>query len=235
MENWDDFDSNISLWNIVSNGSGIAELKKLCEYIHNEHPHKMPSVLITGSEGKKTHARALINSLCLEDVRICPARYFEVGIPSRQVFKDHIYNSAVVIEDILELRPQAEATLWQFLKLGVCAYWSPFENMSDFIYANGLILLTLNDSKKISKTIADGVDFTINIELYSVPQIESILAQRLRFLGVKFDPKIIKTLAAVGTVKGAIEGLRKSLLSLRAAGAVKLTQKYVANADKITT
>ncbi len=104
MENWKEFDENISLWNIVPSGlgTGLGELRKLIDYIFIEHPHKLPSILITGAEGKRTHARALINSLAIETIKNCPSRYFDAGISSRQFFHDSSPNSAYIIENIHE-------------------------------------------------------------------------------------------------------------------------------------
>ncbi len=193
-----------------------------------EHPHKLPSILITGAEGKRTHARALINSLCIEKIKNCPSRYFDAGISSKQFFHDSSPNSAYIIENIHEImRTGSEAVLWQYLKLGFCAYWSPIDNNSDFIYCNGLTILTASD--RVPPTIKDAIDYKVHIEPYSVPQIEKILKQRLQLLGVEYDAKVIKMLAAHENVRTAIDELKKSLLSLHASGGTKLITNHVAN------
>ena len=75
-----EFEDHIHLWNIPCSSNGIQLLQKIVDSVHYNHfqyPGKqLPSVLITG-ETRRLTAKALINSLKIEDIRECPGRYLD--------------------------------------------------------------------------------------------------------------------------------------------------------------
>jgi len=95
-------------------------LRKIVDAINNANysdpGNKLPSFLIIGTEGKRLVARALANSLVIEDIRECPATYFENGYFSHQFFSDSIASTAHIITDVEDIQEKAEPTLWKYRK-----------------------------------------------------------------------------------------------------------------------
>jgi DNA replication protein DnaC len=85
----DDFKDHCHLWNVFTGGNSdkaILKLRKIIDAIQSENfssPYrKRPSFLIIGEKGsgKSLVARAIANSLALEDIREAPGRYFDNGM-----------------------------------------------------------------------------------------------------------------------------------------------------------
>src|SRR3989337_2245819 len=105
----EDFPNFCHLWNIVPGGSGkgIVFLRKIVDSINaNNYSRpgcKLPSFIIMG-EGKSIVSMALMNSMAIEDVRICEAQYLDAGINSSQFYKDATSSTAFIIENIEKIR-----------------------------------------------------------------------------------------------------------------------------------
>jgi hypothetical protein len=105
----DDFHRHVNLWNITPSGSGkaVVMLRKIVDAIHARNHttpfEQPPSILLHGATGKRSLVRALINSLGIEDIRLCLSKYFENGYPSFKLFSDSYPETAHVILNIEHL------------------------------------------------------------------------------------------------------------------------------------
>ncbi len=190
----DEFEQYAHLWNIVpgGQGKGVVLLRKIVDSIQADNyanpGNKLPSFLITGATGKRLVARALANSLAIEDIRECPGKYFENGIFSYQLFWNSLANTAHLITDIQQLKEKAEATLWKYLKNRKCQYYNGENRSYDcIIHCNGLIVMTAKKQDMVSELILKATDYVIELEPFTLDQLEAIVHQRLVFSKIDYD------------------------------------------------
>ena len=190
----DEFEDYCHLWNLIPGGSGkgIVLLRKTVDAIQNSHYlesyGKLPSFLITGSAGKQLVSRALVNSLAIEDVRVCPGRYFENGIYSYQFFYDSIADTAHIITDIEQIKGPAQATLWKVLNNRECKYFNSTNKSYDLIlHCNGLVVMTGKDRESIPDSILDATDVVVEIEPLNLDLLLAVVHQRLVFCGIEYE------------------------------------------------
>lgn len=193
MHEIDEFETYCHLWNIFGGGSGkgLDLLRKIVDSIHANNysnpGNKLPFILITG-QGKDLIAKATVNSLNIEDVRVCKAQYFENGISSYQFFNDSLTNTAHIIEDLEQLKEAYESVLWRYLDQGFCNYYKFGNRGCDLIlHCNGLIILTAKDIKLVSQPIIKAVSHIVELEPYSSEQLRLIAHQYLKFCGIEYQ------------------------------------------------
>lgn len=206
----DEFEDHCHLWNIVpgGNGKGIVLLRKIVDSIQHDNysapGNKPPVILITGATGKRFVARALVNSLATEDVRACPAEYFENGYYSFQFFSGSLSNTAHIITNIEEIQCRAESTLWKFINNRKCSYYNSAKKEYDnTVYCNGLIILTAQQKDLVSGSILKATDYVVELEPLNADQTEAAIHQRLFFCGEEYEEQVLKSIVSQG--QGKIE------------------------------
>lgn len=238
-----EFEEYAHLWNIVPGGNGIILLRKIVDSIQNNFNEPLirtPSFLIVGEKGtgKKLVARAIANSLALEDIRVCPAEYFENGIFSSQFFWDSSFNTAHIITDIEQSKGTAEATLWKYVKNRECKYFNHMDrNYSNTICCNGWIIMTCKDTDLINDAMLSAVDHIIEIEPLNNDQLIAVLHQKLVFVGVEYaGEEVLKAIvdAGMGRMELAMDFLKKSLILLNAEMKDCLDMQIVNKAKRMT-
>ena len=65
-----EFDNTVSLWQLIPAGKGkaLTLLRTIVDSIHNSDNPKLPSILIIGEEGKRTHASAFFRALGVKQI-----------------------------------------------------------------------------------------------------------------------------------------------------------------------
>ena len=233
----DDFEIDTHLWNIFTGGSGksLIMLKKIVDAIQWQKVDKMPSILLYGGEGRTLLAKALINSLVIEDLREVDSRYFDCGIPSEFFFEDSLYGTAHLITNIQNIRGTFESNLWQYLKFGRCRY-DHYAKGTSYIHCNGLIVLT-SLTLEIPKQILDAVDYKIEVEPFNNSQLELVILQRLKYCGIGYseDEAILKKIVEVGkSLKNTMALLKTAITIMNSEGRNGLTLKDIDMAAKLS-
>ena len=221
----DEFEEHAHLWNIVpgGNGTGIVLLRKIVDSIQNNFTEPLirtPSFLIVGKQGtgKKLVARAVANSLAIEDIRICPARYFDNGIYSHQFFNDSIANTAHILTDIEDIKGLAEPTLWKYIKYRECNYFNPINrDYSNVLHCNGWLIMTTTDTGQINDAMLSAIDYIIHIDDLNRDQLEAIVHQKLVFCNVEYRDEVLGGIIDAGEEKIGLvmEFLKRCLIDQR--------------------
>ncbi len=240
-----DFETHCHLWNIVPGGSGkgIVTLRKIVDAIQNDNytnpGNTPPSFLITGAEGIGLVARALANSLALEDIRVCPGKYFENGIPSYQFFWDSIANTAHIVVDVEDIKEKAEAVLWKYLNNRKCSYYNHANRAYDnIIHCNGLIVMTAEKEDMVSDLILKATDYIIELQPFTLDQLEAIVHQRLVFSKIEYEgEEVLQAIIDIGKAKIDLimKFLKKSLMLIKAEMEECLTMKIVEKARRLSS
>ena len=243
----DQFEDHCHLWNIVpgGQGKGVVLLRKIVDAIQHDNysapSNKLPVILITGSSGsgvgKKFTAQALTKSLAIEDVRICPGRYFENGYSSHQFFTDSYPSTAHILINIEEMQSRVEPTLWKYINNRQCSYYSGAEKEYDnTVYCNGLIVLTAQHKDKVSSSILKVTDYVVELEPLNNDQLEAALHQRLVFCGIEYGgEEVLKAMVhhGEGTIKYSVAFLKHCLMLMKAEMKDCLTMEVVKKASRI--
>ena len=188
-----EFDQSVSLWQLIPSGqgSGLSMLKTIVDSIHNSSDSKLPSILITGPSGKRTHAKAFARALGLEQIKeidaslLYPAsgllQFFEANQEIAYVITNAEKLSAYVQLAIYEICKDQKYTLYNFMKEG-----------RDIFRVNGL-LLTAKDIKKIAEPIVNQVDYIVNLEQHTYEQLKLVLLQRLKYANIDYEGEEVLT------------------------------------------
>jgi hypothetical protein len=238
-----EFCSHVNLWNVVPGGSGkgIVLLRKAVDSIHNgnySHPGSQPpSFLICGATGKRLTARALINSLALDDYRLCPGKFFDRGYSSFQFFYDSFPETAHIITNIENLTTMAEATLWKFLHDKFCNYYTHSnKSPSNILGCNGMIIMTCKSRESVSDALIEATDYIVELEPLTDDQILAVIHQRLHFCGVEYEgEEVLKALyeQGFGQIEHIIPALERSLMLMQAEMQDFLSLELVEKAEKL--
>lgn len=215
---FDDFENYVNLYNlIIENNPNLKLLQKIVDYIHLKRPLKMPSILLIGTEGKGLIAQAILNSLCIEDIRELESKYFDMGYPSKYLFSDSTDDTAAIIKNIENIRCIYESILWQFLRFRKSQYFNHIGKFDEVLHFYGLMILTSSNRGKISKQIANEVDYVIQVDNYTRDTIKKIIIQRLQFCRVNVDDEVILSIMNKGkNIRGIMKVLKMGIMSMGA-------------------
>ncbi len=229
---FDEFDNHVNLWNLVSPGSGkcLDMLRHIEEGIHAANFYKSPTILIAGEECE-TFAMAMTNSLCVDDVRNCDGKYFNI-IKNQMDFFDNSMDNTVHIMSNVEKMGMSESVLWDFIKKREHCFTIPLSgSFKKYIFLNGVLILTAKDIKRVSDTIKAEVNFVVVLEPYTREQLAMILKQRLQFCGINYgqNDEVLKAITEFGTGDHSIviRFLRSCILVAETEGKDCLTLELV--------
>lgn len=239
------FEDYINLWSIIpggSNGKGVVLLRKIVDSIHCGNylnpANRLPSFLIIGQfgTGKRLVARALANSLALNDIRECPAQYLDNGISSNTFFEDSTPCTAHILTGVHDSK-RCESVLWRYLREGKCNYCNVFDgSLSKIIYCNGLIIMTATSKEAVSPLLLKATTHVIDLEPYTIEQIRCILHQYLHFMSVQYQGEaVLEELTKTNPVniKKSIELFKIALNIMRAELQDDLTVELVNKAKRL--
>ena len=160
------------------------------------------------------------------------------GINSKEIFEDSYFDTCHLITNIEQLRPQQEATIWRYLKLGWCSYQNFALKTKEIIHNNGMIILTTKDISKVPPPILSAVDYKIGIEPYNQANLELLIHMMLSYSGIDYnnDEEVLKTIIeyACGELDIIINDILKvCILLAQSEGEMKLTVAMVEKASKL--
>ncbi len=199
-----DFEQYCNLYNIVGDEKAIEFLRAIVEEVHQDNYFapgtKRPSILIVGKEGKTLLANAFLNTLAIEDVRICPSKHFDNGMNSKELFDNSLYDTAIIITDFEQLRQMSEATIWRYLRYGWCSYPNFPNRNRDYIHSNGFIILTASSLDKVGKPIQKAIKYIVRMEPYNQRKLFAICHQYLKiFCGIEYqDEDVLQSICEYG-------------------------------------
>ena len=179
---------NVSLWQMIPSGKGkgIALLRKIVDSIlNNNNKSKIPSILITGKEGKRTHSRAFIRALGIENIDETHASLLQPGSDVVQFFGSQ--NTAHIITGAECLWVATQSVIIQICKNNRFHLYNYMKQKLDTFEVPGPLLLTAEDADKVPIPILDAVDFVIEIEKYTREQLELVVLQRLRYCVIDYE------------------------------------------------
>ena len=235
----DQFLDHINLWSIPK-CKGIELLQSIVDSMHYDSytnaVGKTPSVLITG---KHSHfiARAFVNSLVSEDIRVCESHYLDSGgINSSYLFQDTTHESVNLITDIENLHKNTASVIWRYLTQGRCAYYNfATKEFDKIVHSNGMIVLTTQKYHSASKSIVKAVDYLAHIHPYGQKELSSLTEQYLNFCSIKYRKNVIAEIVGSGQIDidTIVRTIRTCITLLKSEMREYLTVNVVRKAQKM--
>jgi len=242
----EDYDSSVSLWQMVpsGNGKGLNKLQLIVDAVHSGpigHSSKPLSILIAG-EAKKTHSRAFLRALGSVDIAELPSYLLTLRyglsdfVASQEVF------DALLLTNIEQTAVYYMRCLYQYMKEGryLVKNLSKLDETPfpfDIVYGQCPIVLTTSDINVIPAFVKQTIDFVVNIEPYTEEQIKQILVQRIKYLGtIDYEGQsLIAKIVELGKGKldKSISLLKDSLLAMHSEGKTTLTHHHLDRVIKL--
>lgn len=183
-----EFDNTVSLWQLVPSGrgKGLAQLKTIVDFVHNIPNSKIPSILITGETGKRTHARAFLRALGVEYMSEIHGSLLQPNFGLMQNFS-FMPGAAHLIINIAGLIIPTQAAVVQILKEGRFGYYDHQKQCVGFYEVPGIVVMTAQEIDDVAEPIVDAVDFIVELEHYTQEQLELIVLQRIKYCGLGYE------------------------------------------------
>ena len=230
-----EFDNTVSLWQLIPAGKGkaLTLLRTIVDSIHNSDNPKLPSILIIGDEGKRTHANAFMRALGVKQIKEIHASLLQPLSGLIQFFGSE-YNVAHLIAYVELLEPAVELAICQIIKSNKYHLYNFLKEGKDTFNVPGLVVLTARNLKGVAEPIIEAVDYIILIEKYT--HLDLVLLQRLRYLKIDYEcegvlQEVLKN--GKGQLKFMINFLQVCIAVMRADGRDRLLLQDVEKAERI--
>jgi len=198
------FEESVSLYQLVPAGDGYASilLRQIVEYILIRRPRKLPTLLILGHEGKRTHALAFLRALAIEDVRVIPAELLQPVAGITSFFHGSHRDSGFVITDVDSLLHSVTLNIHEILQKRECRWYDYLKAGQDVCTVRGVLVLAAESREDVPSSILRFVDYTIELGTYTLAQRFQIVRQRLAYAGVKYENEAtIRRIIKAGRVR----------------------------------
>ncbi len=193
----DEFDETVSLYQLIPPGAGrgLSNLKLIVNsilYNPEKQPRKPLSLLITGKQGTRTHARSFLRALGLEDIDESPAQLLNAPPNAiHEFFYPLLPCQACVISEINMLYPSILKTLYEIITRGEYVCYNYQRKAKEIIAVYNPIVMTVPDISKIPNYFKEKIDHIVKLEEYTNQQLELIVLQRLKYAGIDYEEEKI--------------------------------------------
>ena len=203
--NIDEFDETISLFQLIPSGTGrgISHLKRIVDSILNnpkEEPLKPLTLLITGKQGKRTHARSFIRALGLEFINESPAHLLQAQPTSISEFFDPLLLcDSYIISDVNLLSSSLLKILHQIMTIGKFSYNNYYNRTKEITAVFHPLIMTAQSKAKIPNYLIEKIDNIVGLEDYTDQQFELVVLQRLKYANIDYEEeKVLMLLVEYG-------------------------------------
>ena len=201
----DQFDSEISLYQLLPSGTGrsIKRLKVIVDSIHNskvEQSHKPFSLLISGTQGTRTHARCFLRALGLDHPLELPAQLLQSTFA--EVF--HFFNpirmcDSYIISSASLLLASILKTPYEIITTGECSRFDSINKTTEVVPVSKPIIMTTHNLDKVPTYFQEKVNNVVELEDYTKQQLELIVLQRLKYANIDYqEEKVLQQLVEYG-------------------------------------
>lgn len=214
------FDDFISLYNIILHDRTKQLLTSIAESLQNNNYHNIPqkpiSILIIGTEGKRTIASAMANSLdYIYKERL--TNTIESAIHLKNFLNPNLKETVSVFVGIENTNKFILNDVYSILRKQEFEIRNPFNSDVETIIINGLLIFTCNSKVAVNKVLLNEFDYVVEIIKYTNQQIRKIIMQRLGFCGVGFSDDALNLLCnSCSNVRDAIRILKYAFCFMRA-------------------
>ena len=178
------FDKEISIYKILFQDRATSLLKYIIDKISNDRyeniNYRLPSILITGKEGKQLLARAFSNSLCNNFEHI-QGQHLAVGGWHGSLYKNIENETIYYISSADELNSSSITALLKFLTQGYFKYRNHMKCEDITVSVeNKLFIFSTNNQKELCPDLYKAIEYHCYLKNYNTGQMEILVEQRLK-------------------------------------------------------
>jgi hypothetical protein len=227
----DEFDETVSLYQLLPAGEGraLAHLKTIVNSIllNPEQEQRKPlSLLLVGKQGTRTHGRAFIRALGIEDVREAPAQLLQSPPnAAHDFFNDFVSFQSFLISGIDVLYTPVQKIFHEIITKGKYFGYNYQKRAREVVYVYNPVIMTARDISKIPDYFQESIEHIVMLEEYS-ERLELVVLQRLKYAQIDYeDEKVLNLLVVYGhnDLQNIIRLLKNSITSMLAGNRSVLT------------
>ena len=202
----DDFDNTVSLYQLLpaGTGSGLKRLKIIIDSIHNseiDNGLKPFSLIISGRQAVRTHARCFVRAMGLEYpyempaslIQTTPTEVFNFFHPTR-------FCDSYIISAISLLYLPALKTLYEIVSDGHYSVYNNFKKTTEQIPVFAPVIMSTHRLDKIPIYFTEKIDHIVEMEDYTDQQLELIVLQRLKYCQIDYqEEKVLGLIVEYGS------------------------------------
>lgn len=235
----DEFNEDISLWQLLSTkGSGLKTLKLIVDAELNTKigRNKPLTLLITGAYGKRTHARAFLRALGIENINEIPANLLNWSKNLIDFFHESNPSDGYVITDFQNLGEASKFNLYQILTTGKFQQFKSFSPGKDIYSATGIIVMTATKKELVSEHLFRNIEYHVEIGELNQELITLATLQRIKYSNLTYESE--EVLSSIvehghGNINLIVKFLQMCFLLLRKQNENQITMKIVDQASKL--
>ena len=225
----DEFEDYVSLYTIISKDVNIIKLQKISDKIlHDKYGNpncRYPSILITGSIGKRTHAIALLRSLGIANYKVIESQLYGPPSCSMQHFSSE--NEGIILCNVEHLDMYCQKIVLDVIRTSQFGLYNYFDRKEEIFNYNGLLIMTCGDMSKIHEQIYKSVSHFVQILPYHSTELKLMVLQRLKFSGIDIeDDSVVEEIVQQGgDIQNIVRFMKDCVMMMKADGRSSLLEK----------
>jgi hypothetical protein len=230
-----DFDREVSLYQLipVGSGKGLVLLKKIVDYILTAKPRRLPAVLITGGEGVKTHARAYLRALALEDTREIDGNLLQQCSSLIEYTRSASLNTGYIIAGVHQLDQQVMVKMIDILSKRHFSMFNFMKESKETFHVEGNLILTAPLIYMVPESIQRTVDYHVALDSYTYDQKLLLCLQRIKYCGIGYRSEEVLeeiVMRANGDLRRMVQILQIGITLISSEGRLELDVKDIRKA-----
>lgn len=229
--NLDQFDQTVSFWQLIRSGAGRGQkrLEFIIDSILNgqmERSNRPLSLLISGNQGCRTHARSFLRGIGLEHPNEMPANVLQLSPYEMYSFFGSSQCDSYIISSISLLYPGALKFPYEVITKGYYSTYYTNTKATEIVPVIMPLIMTTHNLANVPKYFLEKIDHVIEIEDYSDTQLELIILQRLKYCNLDYKEEKVLTLIrdyGAGNLIKMIRVLKSAITVMLADGRTTLT------------
>lgn len=196
----DEFDRTVSLFQLMPSGTGkgLKRLKTIVDSMLNsevEQSMKPFSLLISGRQGTRTHARCFLRALGFDYPLEMPANLVQASVNEVfNFFSPTRLCDSYIISSFSLLYPSVLKTPYEIITTGEYSVFNSFNKTTEVVPVLRPLLMTTDDKNKVFTYFQEKIDHVVELESYTSQQLELVVLQRLKYCNVEYQEERILSL-----------------------------------------
>ena len=189
----DQFDQTVSLWQLLPSGAGrgLKRLKIIVDSVQNdqvEQPRKPLSILITGKQGVRTHARSFLRALGMDHPHELPASLLQSSTNEVfNFFSPTRWCDSYIISSLSLLYNSVLKTPYEIITKGQFSIYDNVRKTTEVVPVFRPLIMTTHVKDNVPSYFIEKIDHIIELEDYTEQQLELIVLQRLKYCNLDYD------------------------------------------------
>jgi hypothetical protein len=222
----------VSLYQLIPAGSGkaLSLLRRIVDYILTNKPSRKPSILIAGNQGIRTHARALMRALGIEDAKEMEGILIQQCGSLIEYFRNSTSDSGYIIAGSHQLDPRIQVHVIDILNNRKFNLFNFVKESKEIHQVDGILVLTAPSVQSVPETIRRVTDYLVEIEPYNFQQKILVALQRLRYCGIGYQGEdVLKeiVLRADGNLRRMVQIMQVGITLISTEGRTELGVKDI--------